>query len=174
MTFKDLLTQVIDWLQQERRVSYRALKVQFGLDDDVLAALNDELIYAKRVARDEENRVLVWLGGAEELPATPLLQPEAPPAVPPFPEAERRELTVLFCDLADSTPLAGQLDPEDWREVVRAYQHNCRAVVQRFEAISPSCWATACWSISAGRKRTKTTPCGRCIPVWACWRRCDH
>src|SRR5216117_4031140 len=34
-------------------------------------------------------------------------------------EAERRQLTVLFCDLVGSTALAGQLDPEDWREVVR-------------------------------------------------------
>jgi class 3 adenylate cyclase len=38
------------------------------------------------------------------------------------PEAERRQLTVLFCDLVDSTRLAGQLDPEEWREVIRAYQ----------------------------------------------------
>jgi class 3 adenylate cyclase len=44
-----------------------------------------------------------------------------PPTHPP-PEAERRQLTVLFCDLVDSTVLAAQLDPEDLREVVRAYQ----------------------------------------------------
>jgi class 3 adenylate cyclase len=133
MTFKDLLTQVIDWLQQERRVSYRALKVQFGLDDAVLAALKDELIYAKRLAMDEEDRVLVWTGGAKGTPAAPSPQPETSPAPPPFPEAERRQVTVLFCDLVDSTPLAGQLDPEDWREVVRAYQHTCGAVVQPFD-----------------------------------------
>jgi hypothetical protein len=39
-----------------------------------------------------------------------------------MPEAERRQLTVLFCDLVDSTALSSQLDPEDLREVVRAYQ----------------------------------------------------
>ena len=49
------------------------------------------------------------------------------------PEAERRQLTVLFCDLADSTRLAGQLDPEDLREVVLAYQATCVEVLQRFE-----------------------------------------
>ena len=48
-------------------------------------------------------------------------------------EAERRQLTVLFCDLVGSTALAGQLDPEDWREVVRAYQTACAAVIWRFE-----------------------------------------
>ena len=47
--------------------------------------------------------------------------------------AERRQLTVLFCDLVDSTRLAGQLDPEDWRDVLRAYHQTCAEVVLRFE-----------------------------------------
>jgi class 3 adenylate cyclase len=40
---------------------------------------------------------------------------------------------VLFCDLVDSTPLASQLDPEDLREVVRAYQETCAKVIARFD-----------------------------------------
>jgi predicted ATPase/class 3 adenylate cyclase len=40
---------------------------------------------------------------------------------------------VLFCDLVDSTVLAGQLDPEDLREVVRAYQETCAKVIARYE-----------------------------------------
>ena len=39
---------------------------------------------------------------------------------------------MLFCDLVDSTALAGRLDPEDYREVVRAYQDTCAAIIQRF------------------------------------------
>src|SRR5262249_30288164 len=53
--------------------------------------------------------------------------------VPPIPDAERRQLTVLFCDLVDSTALSGQLDPEDLREVVRAYQDTCAKVIARFD-----------------------------------------
>src|SRR5262249_11946604 len=49
------------------------------------------------------------------------------------PEAERRHLTVLFCDLVDSTPLAGHLDPEDLREVVRAYHQTCAAVIHQYD-----------------------------------------
>ena len=56
-----------------------------------------------------------------------------PPAVPPSANAERRQLTVMFCDLAESTALATQLDPEDLREVVRAYQETAAAVIQHFE-----------------------------------------
>ena len=48
-------------------------------------------------------------------------------------EAERRQLTVVFCDLVDSTQLSQQLDPEDLRQVVRAYQETAAEVIQRFE-----------------------------------------
>src|SRR5262245_20529284 len=62
---------------------------------------------------------------------------ESPPAAPRAPDAEHRQLTVLFCDLVDSTMLASQLDPEDWRAVVRAYQDTCAKVIARYEGISP-------------------------------------
>src|SRR5262245_37415004 len=47
-------------------------------------------------------------------------------------EAERRQLTVLFCDLVGSTQLSGQLDPEDLREVMRAYYEAAAAVIQQY------------------------------------------
>jgi class 3 adenylate cyclase len=58
--------------------------------------------------------------------------PMAEPARP-APEAERRQLTVMFCDLADSTKLSQQLDPEDLREVVRAYQATAAKVIEQYE-----------------------------------------
>ncbi|MGE4095847.1 MAG: adenylate/guanylate cyclase domain-containing protein [Candidatus Binatia bacterium] len=47
-------------------------------------------------------------------------------------DAERRQLTVLFCDLVDSTALSARLDPEDLRDVVQQYQETCAAVIQRY------------------------------------------
>jgi TOMM system kinase/cyclase fusion protein len=136
MDFYAVLDQIVDLLRRRRRVSYRALQRQFGLDDDYLADLKMELIDVQRVALDQEGKVLVWLGDAGTPPA-PALQPSQPePARPtrtPTPEAERRQLTVLFCDLVDSTVLASQLDPEEWREVVRAYQDTCAKVIARYE-----------------------------------------
>ena len=46
--------------------------------------------------------------------------------------AERRQLTVMFCDLVDSTVLSGKLDPEDLREVIRGYQEICNKIIRRF------------------------------------------
>src|SRR5690349_20106363 len=111
MDFTALRTQVVALLQGEGRVAYRALKLQFQLNDDILEALKDDLIYAKRLAADEEGRVFVWTGGTSSVPTIAVperspVQGEAAPAVPPVPDAERRQLTVLFCDLVDSTKLS--------------------------------------------------------------------
>ena len=145
----EILAQVIDLLAREKRLSYRALKLRFHLDDEYLEGLKEEMIYTKRLAVDEEGRVLVWTGDVEALPqpippapqtvhhfhalpASPLYATSAETA-PHRPEAERRQITVMFCDVVDSTRLSSQLDPEDYREVIRAYQATCAEVIQRFE-----------------------------------------
>jgi TOMM system kinase/cyclase fusion protein len=131
MDYDAILAQVLALLQQEQRLSYRVLKRRFQLDDDLLEDLKEDLIYAKQLAVDEGGRVLVWTGGTATyitLGAAPVVATTAP-----LPDAERRQLTVLFCDLVDSTALARQLDPEDFREVVRAYQDPCATVIARFD-----------------------------------------
>src|SRR5438105_5106015 len=149
MTFDDVLAQVLELLQREKRVSYRALKRRFDLDDNYLEDVKDELIYAKKLAVDEDNRVLVWTGNVAGTTETPAPPPQAIPSTPTqatpsveaaspvvtsrTPEAERRQLTVMFCDLVESTALSGQLDPEEYREVVRAYQSTCTEVIQRYD-----------------------------------------
>src|SRR5713226_3066536 len=111
MSFEEILEHAIAMLRRRRRVAYRTLKVQLDLDDDALEALKDELLYAQRVARDEDGRVLVWCGDASSVPSAPASIKSRTL------DAERRHLTVLFCDLVESTSLASQLDPEDLREV---------------------------------------------------------
>src|SRR5262249_3554568 len=135
MTFDAVLAQVLDLLQRQGRVSYRALKRRFDLDDTYLEDLKAEIIKAQRLAIDEAGEALVWAGEAPpQTPPPPTPQPERPPDTPAgqampvspaatrheAPGAERRQLTVLFCDLVDSTALAARLDPEELREVVRA------------------------------------------------------
>jgi predicted ATPase/class 3 adenylate cyclase len=66
-------------------------------------------------------------------PTSPDVSGTASEAVRRARQAERRQLTVLFCDLVGSTMLSGQLDPEDLRAVVRAYQETAAEVIQRYE-----------------------------------------
>jgi hypothetical protein len=183
MTFEEVLTQIAEALQREKRISYRALKRRFALDDAYLDDLKEELIYAKHLALDEDSRVLVWSGDAVAplLPAPTASSPvpssmplaahatptDGSPTPPQLPDAERRQLTVLFCDLVDSTVLAGRLDPQALREVVRAYQQTCATVIQRFEGIWPSICAMGCWCTLAIPRRMKTMRSGLCRPAWA-------
>ena len=55
------------------------------------------------------------------------------PASPPPSEAERRQLTVMFCDLVGSTALSARFDPEELREEIRAYQNTVSGVVARYD-----------------------------------------
>src|SRR5712691_1430928 len=104
MTFEEVLDQAIAMLQRRGRLTYSTLKLHFHLDDEHLEALKNELIYGQRLAVDEDGRVLVWTGAADVPPSPPPAVPQAqsPPYTPPPPDAERRQLTVLFCDLVDS------------------------------------------------------------------------
>ena len=133
-------------LQHEGRVTYRKLKHAFSLNDERLAEIREELRLS-RLADDEEEKVLVWTGetpppsqSGEALPSQPTtaavtISPgsTAPQPIRNAPEAERRQLTVMFCDLVGSTDLSGRLDPEDLREVVRAYQETAAEVIERYE-----------------------------------------
>jgi hypothetical protein len=62
MKFSVIVDQAVEFLRRRERVSYRALKREFELDDESLADLKDELIKAKRLAVDEDGEVLVWVG----------------------------------------------------------------------------------------------------------------
>ncbi len=59
--------------------------------------------------------------------------PVAPDAPAATAEAERRQLTVMFCDLVGSTELAARLDPEDLRDIIRTYQSRCADVIGRWD-----------------------------------------
>src|SRR5262245_46962833 len=139
MKFSEVVAQTLTWLQREGRVSYRALKREFDLDDEFLEDVKAEIIEVKQLAVDDNGKVLVWTGGTTvasfQLSVASSSQPPAlqtmdsglrtPNSQPQTLDSsrdagERRQLTVMFCDLVGSTALSEHLDPEELREVVRA------------------------------------------------------
>src|SRR5260370_19146074 len=113
MDFEDMVDEVIDSVRSGGSMSYRGMKRQFDLDDDYMEDLKEEIIYSQRLAVDEDGRVLVWIGASATKPepaSTPPTQhrvtqeieptPVEPlPTVPSPPDAERRQLTVMFCEI---------------------------------------------------------------------------
>src|SRR6266511_1567081 len=145
MTFDDLLAQVLDLLQRQGRVSYRALKRRFALDDDYLEDLKAEIIKAQRLAVDEDGEVLVWTGTAGRSPAPAEEPVRAPHAYTPTHlaaklltsrsalEGERKQVTVLFADLKSSLALLADRDPEEARQVLDPVLERMMAAVHRYE-----------------------------------------
>src|SRR5262249_55043280 len=149
MTFDALWTQVYDLLQRQGRLSYRALKARFQLDDDLLEALKDDLIYAQRVAADEDGRVVVWMGEtaspSSSGPAPAGTKEREPLAYTPAHlaekifmsrsalEGERKQVTVLFADLKGSMELLADRDPEAGRQLLDPVLERMIEAVHRYE-----------------------------------------
>jgi predicted ATPase/class 3 adenylate cyclase len=126
-TFDQVLEAVIHVLERDGRASYRALKRRFSLDDEYLEDLKAELIDCRGLARDQDNRVLIWI--ASEHPVQPDIV-ERSSADSAF--GERRQLTVMFCDIVSSTELASKLDPEEYGEIIAAYHARSAAAIVRY------------------------------------------
>ena len=158
VTFNEVLSQTLAMLQQHGRVSYRALKRQFAIDDAFLEDLKYELIVVQQRAVDQDGAVLVWTGDTST--AAPPLSAAAPaaavqhPATRPEPEplaytpphlaekirtaraaleGERKQVTVLFADLKGSMELLADRDPEEARQLLDPVLERMMAAVHRYE-----------------------------------------
>ena len=129
MSFDDALAAVRAYLESEKRVAYRMLKRRFELDDEDIEDIKADLIDAKQLARDEDGRVLVWVETeAGRSGSNDGTEPESAPDA-----ADRRLITVMFCDIVGSTELAARFDAEELRDIVRQYQSICASVINAHE-----------------------------------------
>src|SRR2546428_12906803 len=149
MDFYAVLDEIRTLLQRRGRVTYRALKVQFRLDDEHLEALKEELIEGEQLAVDEQGKVLVWTGAPASVPSLAPLpatdQERGPLSYTPPQLAEkiltsrsalegvRKQVTVLFADIKDSTELIRDLDPEAAQQLLEPAINRMMDAVHRFE-----------------------------------------
>ena len=158
MDYDAVLAQVITLLQQEQRVAYRVLKRRLQLDDEILEDLKDDLIYAKKLAVDEDGRVLVWTGSTAPTATPPPVPSTSAPPAHSAPdqageplsytpkhlaekiltsrsalEGERKQVTVLFCDLANSTAIAAKIGPEAMHTLLHRFFVLALDAVHRYE-----------------------------------------
>ena len=153
MKFSEIIEHAKALLQRQGRLTYRSLKREFDLEDEALEDLKFELIEGQELAVDKDGKMLVWIGekGKEETAKRGNGEEGLASSVQRLASGrkeqassgqtrdarltagERRHLTVMFCDLVDSTALSEQLDPEEYGAVVRTYQHTSAAVIERFD-----------------------------------------
>jgi hypothetical protein len=140
VSFLETIRRAKAYLAEQGRVSLSALQLEFDLDPARLESLVQELVDVQEVAA-REGKVLSWIGpvpddGPARKPPGQAMPPavrEAQTAERHAAEGERRQITVMFCDLVDSTELSGLLDAEDLADVVTAYQQTCAASIDSFE-----------------------------------------
>jgi len=149
------------WLRNLGLGQYEALFRENEIDADILPELTEVDFEKLGVPLGHRKRLLRAISG---LGAPGTLAETSATGAKPKDAAERRQLTVMFCDLVGSTPLSTRFDPEELREEIRAYQNTVSAVVARYDGFVAKFMATGCWSISAIRGRMRTTPSGRCGP----------
>jgi len=124
------------WLEGLGLGKYAKVFAENDIGPDVLPHLTEEHLKELGVSLGDRVRLLQAI---EALEATQADVPEASPpseltasVAVPADEAERRQLTVMFCDLVGSTELSTRFDPEDLREVIRAYQDACAKVIAQY------------------------------------------
>ena len=127
------MQQIADWLKKLGMPEYGERFAENGIDILVLPHLTDQDLKDMGVLLGHRRKMLVAISelssksAAARAPATdaPIASSPAPTASPIAPAAEaageRRYLTVMFCDLVDSTRIAARLDAEEWRDLVNAY-----------------------------------------------------
>jgi class 3 adenylate cyclase/predicted ATPase len=120
------------WLEELALGQYAEVLADNDIDFEVLPELADQDLKELGLSLGHRKKLLKAIAAlANEAVST--VPSATPPSIASRAEAERRQLTVMFVDLVGSTALAAQLDPEDMREVIRAYQNTVAGEITRFE-----------------------------------------
>ncbi len=121
---------VAAWLRDLGLGQYEGRFRENEIEADVLPDLTEADLEKLGLPLGPRKRILKAIANLGEAPKASGTESRA---LPPQDAAERRHLTVMFCDLSGSTALSAQLDPEDMRHVIRAYQDACSGVVARYD-----------------------------------------
>jgi class 3 adenylate cyclase/tetratricopeptide (TPR) repeat protein len=125
-----------EWLTTFGLERYAGVFAHNGIDFDVVRDLSDEELRGLGLTLGDRKRLLQALAASSPAPAkgsSSASTSAASTAEQNAAGAERRQLTVLFCDLVGSTELSRRLDPEDYRELVKKYQSACAEVVAHYD-----------------------------------------
>src|ERR687892_681713 len=121
------------WLQDLGLAQYAGTFAENDIDLEVLPHLGESDLEKLGVSLGHRKKLLHAIAALSAESRTVGLATAEPPEPKPRAEPERRQLTVLFCDLVGSTELSARLDPEDLREVIGAYQASVAEVVRRWD-----------------------------------------
>ena len=126
---------ITKWLEELGLGKYVKVFAENDIDLEVVPHLTDADLEKLGLSLGHRRKLQGAVQALGETQPTPreARPPSTDADTPRAREAERRQLTVMFCDLAGSTELSQRLDAEDLREVNRAYQDACKAAIERYD-----------------------------------------
>ena len=123
------MSDIVAWLERLGLGRYAPAFEENEIDLESLTHLTEDML--KEIGLPIGPRAKL-LAAIAELASVPTSEADRDaPLMPPEKRVERRQITVMFCDLVGSTALAKKLDPEDLRALMQAYQKTCGAVIER-------------------------------------------
>ena len=125
------MSTIAAWLEGLGLAQYVPLFAENVVDTDVLLDLTEADLERMGIPLGDRKRMLRAIADYQQS-STPRTSLTAATVAPPRSEAERRHLTVLFCDLVGSTGFAAELDPEELSGVIHRFQDTCAAVIKHF------------------------------------------
>jgi class 3 adenylate cyclase len=144
---------IVAWLRGLGLPQYEPAFRDNDIDEELLPTLTEADLREIGVASLGHRKRL--LAAVAALAGTADARPTATAPAPSLPSpgqwAERRQVSVLFCDLVGSTALAVRLDPEDLRKVMAAYRRRAAEVVRRWEGHVAQYTGDGRWCVIRGR-----------------------
>ena len=169
---------IVVWLRSLGLGKYEAAFRENEIDETVLPSLTAEDLKELGVASLGHRRKLLDAIAAlrsdasGKAPSADAATASSAPSAHPEDRAERRQVTVMFSDLVGSTALSARMDPEDLREVISAYQKCVAETVQPLRRLRREVHGRrGAGLLRLSRRRTRTTPSGRCARGWSWSRR---
>ena len=158
------MTGIAEWLASLGLGEYAQCFAENAIDLSVVPDLTEQDLKDLGVFLGHRRKMLRAIAGMKGTVAAEL---EPRPTKPvPRTDAERRQLTILCCDLVGSSELAVRLDPEDLRRVIAAYHTSIKEIVALHQGSSPATWETVCLPISVTLMRMKVMPSRRRARDW--------
>ncbi len=125
------MSTIVGWLDGLGLAQYVRVFAENAIDSDILFDLTEADLEKLGIPLGDRKRMLKAIADYQQ-GSTRRTGITAAPVASPHSEAERRHLTVLFCDLVGSTGFAVALDPEELSGIIRRFQDTCAAVIEHF------------------------------------------
>jgi len=129
------MDSIVDWFTRLGLPQYAQLLFDNDVDLEILATLSEADLHELGISSFGHRRKILSAIDARRPSAAAVARPSTTPAQSSGGGGERRQLSVMFCDLVGSTALSARLDPEEMREIIATYHATCAPIIAEYDGV---------------------------------------